>query len=170
MKYRRLLTILATLLSGAAFGCSPLSSGIFKADAEQAKAYEDPRTGYAAHPPAPEVLEVDIERGTGSDGYSCADAGTLTVELRLPKDSPFTMADLGFYFRVVSGEDILVGHRVPLMPVASEGRRGSFILVWMDGAPADQQALDLEIEVFALSHDLEIGPPTRFKVQAGVGG
>lgn len=165
------ITFAAVLLACAqsALGCSPSGSDLFEPSDDMATHHSDPATGWAAHPVAPEVVSAKVSRGTGSDGVSCADAGNLRVTLRLPKSTPFQFDEIGFYFRVVSGENILAGHALPFRASMMGKRTGSFTFYWLDGAPSQQEPLDLVIEVFAVTHWLEIGPPTRFAIHADVG-
>ncbi|MBK8124376.1 MAG: hypothetical protein IPK54_12625 [Dokdonella sp.] len=170
MRLHLLLAVVLTLvLALPAFACDPAGSEVFNPSRDKAIHHSDPTTGWAAHPPAPEVVAVDVSRGTGSDGFSCADAGSVSIKLRLPESTPFQIGELGFYFRVLTGNNILAGHAVPLVTNSKRRRVGSFVIFWLDGSPAQQQPLDIVAEVFPVTHWLEIGPATRFEIRAPVG-
>ena len=149
--------------------CSPVGSQVFNPPTSKPALHTDSKTGYVAHPPAPLIGAIVVHRGTGSDGASCADAGSLTIELSLPEESAFSLNELGFYFRVVKGENILAGHNVPFSPFSQEGKHGRFVMFWLDGAPSAQKPLNLVVEAFAITNYLEIGPSTRFEIRSGVG-
>jgi len=163
------LVILALGVIAPVIACSPVGSQVFKPIGSKPMLHTDSKTGYVAHPPAPVIDSIAVHRGTGSDGASCADAGSLTLELSLPEESEFSLNELGFYFRVVEGENILAGHSVPFAPFSQEGKHGRFVLFWLDGAPSEQKPINLVVEAFALTNYLEIGPAVRFAVKSGVG-
>src|SRR4051812_11355784 len=105
-------TALALVAAFPAVACSPVGSPIFKPEKSNVVLHTDSKTGYVLHPPAPIVRAATVHRGTGSDGVSCADAGSLTVDLALPSDSPYSPNELGFYFRVIEGENVLAGYSI----------------------------------------------------------
>lgn len=41
--------------------------------------------------------------------------------------------------------------------------------VWLDGSPKEHKKINLEVEIFAISHNLEIGPSTYGKIVAPAG-
>jgi hypothetical protein len=114
----------------------------------------------------PEVRIVSMTRGVGTRHASCDDTGLLTLELERPRGTDYKLRDLGFQFRVVSGETAYA--LFPKDPVAGkvEGRQAEFLFMWQDGPPAEQQPIRLEVEVRAVTQDHWLGPPTRFVVDA----
>lgn len=119
--------------------------------------------------PAPQVKVVRIIRGTTGPSGMCGDVGQLTLELYWPKSSVYRLSDVGFYFRVVEGEQ--ASEIFPVVPITGkiEGRRAIFFFVWLDGHPATQIPLKLDAEVFAVNKGLEIGPTRRFRISDGRG-
>lgn len=108
------------------------------------------------------VYRVDKLRGTSCDGFA-----TLTLTVGLPPETPYQFDELGFYFRVVEGEDgsNIFRRTEPLTPVALEAGRAVFVFDWVEYPPPNQRPLELEIEVFAVANDLSIGPSTILEVR-----
>lgn len=125
-------------------------------------------TGFAVLP-APQVRAVQVRRASGGPGAMCGDVGQLTVELDWPRSSVYRLSEVGFYFRVVDGQQ--PDRMFPLVPITGkiEGQRAKFFFIWMDVQPADQAPLTLEAEVFAVNKGLEIGAARRFRVSDGRG-
>lgn len=119
---------------------------------------------YVALLPPPTVSRIQVARGTASPGSSCNDAGTLTLDLIWPKSSVYRLSEVGFYFRVLNGEE--PDQIFPLHPVSGKivGQRARFFFVWLDGRPSGQRPLSLEVEVFAVNKGLEIGASRRFRI------
>lgn len=72
--------------------------------------------------------------------------------------------EVGFYFRVLRGKQ--PDRIFPATPITGKiaRQRMQFFFVWLDGHPARQVPLDLEVEVFAVNKGLEIGPSRRFRI------
>lgn len=119
---------------------------------------------YDALLPPPAVSRIQVTRGKASPGSSCADAGTLTLDLTWPKTSVYRLGEVGFYFRVLNGKE--PDRIFPLQPVSGKivGQRAQFFFVWLDGHPSDQSPLSLDVEVFAVNKGLEIGASRRFRI------
>ena len=144
-----------------ALACSPISFvDLFTPNIEAAQ-----ENGPRADLPAPVVRLVKIVRGTGSDGFSCDDMGSVTLSVRVPIGSDYKANELGVYFREVSGTaPDLIFPRVPLVSLMDD-RRNLFKLNWLDGAPEGRVPLNLNVEVFFVSQDLSIGPSTFFTLK-----
>ena len=160
------LTLLA--FTGPSLACS-IITGVEQFEPEP-KNFERKFDGnLIAMLPAPEVRLLDVTRGTGSDRFSCNKAGRIRVRVTWPRSSKYDIDEIGFYFRVVSGKtlDLIF----PLIPVKGliEDNKAEFSFVWLDGAPSQQQPLDLEVEVFAINRGQEIGKSARFHVAANGG-
>ncbi|HET6395775.1 MAG TPA: hypothetical protein VFF91_02930 [Pseudoxanthomonas sp.] len=122
----------------------------------------------AAELPAPEIEEVSVTRGLGG-AASCDQRGFLTVRLRWPRGSSYDLEDIGFEYRVVRGQ--APEGMLPAEPVAADasGRRTEHLFTWQDGAPAQQQALQLQVEVRAVTPDRRRGPPATLAIEAAPG-
>ena len=118
--------------------------------------------------PAPVAVFTDIVRGIGPNHSSCDDTGLLTVVVDWPR-SRYKLRDLGFEFKVVSGvTSYAIFPEGPIQaPIA--GRRSDFLFMWREGGPAQQQSVDLQVEVRAVTRDNQHGPPTRILVRAAPG-
>ena len=114
--------------------------------------------------PLPSVSGIQVMRGTAAPGSSCDDAGTLSLNVTLPKASAYKLKELGFYFRVLSGTQ--PDQIFPLEPISGRisDRKAQFFFVWLDGHPSSQQPLNLEVEVFVVNKGLQIGPSKKFRV------
>ena len=114
--------------------------------------------------PPPRVGSIRVYRGTASPGSSCDDAGSLVLELNWPKSTGYRLQDIGFYFRVVGGQQ--PDRIFPLEPVTGTiaGRNVRFAFYWLDGHPSGQIPLKLDVEVFAVNKGLQIGAPWRFRI------
>lgn len=73
----------------------------------------------------------------------------------------YKLREIGFEFRVISGEDSY--SIFPAGPVSgkAEGRDSEFLFMWRDGPPAQQQPVRLEVEVRAVTPDNRHGPAAR---------
>ncbi|WP_413665362.1 hypothetical protein ACG1BZ_09285 [Microbulbifer sp. CNSA002] len=169
MKYFHILIGIFALLSQSAFGCSPIQNQLFKPNEDEYKWHTDQATGYVVRPPKLEVTSIKVARGLGSDGVSCIDAGSVTITVVIPETSPFKFSELGIYFKVVQvidGENVLIGHQYPFKPLEETGKEGVFKMSWVDGAPKNQKIINMRVEVFSLTHHLEIGPSTEFLIES----
>lgn len=119
--------------------------------------------------PAPELEGLDVIRGLNG-GASCDQMGFLTVQLRWPRGSRYDLDEIGFEYRLVQGTapEGLVPAELVTSP--SSGRKAEHRITWLDGAPAQQQPLDLTLEVRAVTPDRRRGPPMILQVVAAPGG
>lgn len=163
MLFRCAAMLCALLCAPVANACS-LSTGIKPFTPTQALAKD---SGEELKMPMPEVLSVT--RGIGSRNASCDEAGLLSVRVGWPRGTDYKPRDLGFEFRVVSGTTPYV--IFPDGPVTGrvEGRDTEFLFMWRDGSPDQQQPIQLEIEVRAVTQDNRRGPPAHFTVSAAPG-
>ena len=120
--------------------------------------------------PQPIVKVIEITRGTTAPGSECSDAGTISLEISLPKSSTYSISEFAFYFRVQSGQlPDAIFPDAPLVGVIKDGKAQIF-LAWLDGHPSTQLPLDLKVEMFLVTNDLKIGASTFFEVKDGKGG
>lgn len=120
--------------------------------------------------PKPEVKITSVTRGTAAPGASCDDAGIITLLVTWPKESLYSLDEIGFYFRA-SG-NVASKYIFPNVPVASTKAKGNeveFMFVWLDGHPKQQKPMDFELEVFAVNRGYEIGSSEKVVVQAPKG-
>ena len=117
---------------------------------------------------SPVLALVGLTRGV--DGRASCDAsGLLTLSVEWPRGTDYKLRELGFEFRVVGGEDRL--SIFPKAPVTGrvDGRRSEFVFLWQDGPPAQQQPIDLVVEVRAVTPDNRRGPPAQLRIAAPPG-
>lgn len=163
--------------SQQAHACSPVSASLFKPTLERWEQHPGPKQqdseasgDYWEKVPAGIVKVVELERGTRSTGYSCDDVGRIVLEVSLPANSSYSISEFGFYTRVTGGAD--PEEIFPTLPVSGFVEESKVILIfpWFDGAPKDQNPLDMTVELILVTNDLSIGPSTFFEVTAPVGG
>lgn len=118
---------------------------------------------------APLVEVVSITRGIGTRHASCDDTGLLSLKVEWPRGTDYKLRDIGFEFRVISGEDSYA--IFPQAPVTGrvDGRDSEFLFMWTDGPPAQQQAIQLQVEVRAVTADNQRGPATLATISAAPG-
>ena len=124
--------------------------------------------GPASDLPAPVAVVTEIVRGIGSNHATCDDTGLLTVVVEWPRGK-YKPRDLGFVFTVVSGSS---KHAIfPATPVQAplDGRRGDFLFLWQEGPPSQQEYIDLQVEIRAVTRDNQRGAPARILVRAPPG-
>ena len=172
-----LATVFVLMIPSKSYGCSFATAKLFAPSLEEWSLHPGPaQTGKDEHGtywepvPVPVVHVARVTRGTAAPGSSCADAGTLELEVTLPPDSTYNIDEFGIYFRVVSGDFPI--HVFPRVPLRGEiiGKKMRIFLAWLDGAPSDQSPLDFQVEAFFLANDLTIGESTTFAIEADVGG
>jgi hypothetical protein len=119
--------------------------------------------------PSPVVRVVKITRGTTSAGHSCSDAGTLTLEVSLPKESTYDLEEFGVYFRTLKGkEPDLIFPDIPLNGRIENGK-AIFFFAWLDGHPSKQIPMNLEVDALFVTNSLNIGKSTKFNIGADKG-
>ncbi|AKC85404.1 hypothetical protein [Pseudoxanthomonas suwonensis] len=111
--------------------------------------------------PAPEIASSSLVRGAGG-GATCDALGFVSVQLRWPRGSDYSLDQIGFEYRVVVGEapEGLFPGTVLASPVS--GRRAEHQFIFQDLPPAQQRPLDLVLEVRAVTPDRQRGAPARF--------
>ena len=170
----KIITVFWLFFAQAAWACSFGGSSLFKPTLERWKQHPGPaqkgRKGdYWEQVPAPVVKVSGVTRGVSAAGSSCADAGTLSLEISLPETSTYSIAEFGFYFRVNSGKlPDTIFPNVPVVGVIENGK-SRILFAWLDGHPSRQIALDIEVEAFLVTNGLDIGPSTVFTVKADKG-
>jgi hypothetical protein len=98
------------------------------------------------------VVETELVRGTkANSGGSCEDAGIIKLNLSLPKVSKYRLNQLGFYVRVLEGED---PSNIPKTPFMVDNT-GIAMFPWLDGA--GKKPINLKLEIFAINQALVIG-------------
>jgi hypothetical protein len=167
MKIIVFVIYISSILSLNAIGCEPYQSSLFQPDEENFEPYEDKASGGYVELPKLKIEKIQVDRGVGNDGFTCIDAGTLTITLSKPKSSPYKFSDFGVYIKVVKNrgeENILSTAQYPLLPVSKKANIGKYSVAWLDGAPKEHKDIYLEVEIFVISHNLEIGPSTYGKI------
>lgn len=117
--------------------------------------------------PKPVIKILSIDRGTAAPGASCDDAGTITLEVSLPNTSTYSISEFGIYFKTAPDK---YNPAFPSYPLTSDIKDGkiNIFLVWLDGAPSQQEPIDLQVEAFFVSNDLSIGESTTFTIRSDV--
>ena len=163
---RKFAMVLCAMLAMSDVSACALSSGI----TPFATGSQLPRQAEAGALKPPQVEIAGITRGVGTRHASCDDTGLLTLQLEWPRGTDYKLRELGFEFRVVSGDPGIA--IFPDGPVAGRvnGKRSEFLFMWRDGPPDQQQPLELELEVRAVTPDNRRGPPARLRVSAAPGG
>ena len=119
----------------------------------------------AAPPPTPNVSVLRVVRGKAGPAGSCADAGIIELEARIPSVHGHRLGNVGFSFRVVAGHapDVIFPAG-PVVGVAGpEGPR--FRFVWFDTPPSKQRLLDLRVEVTTVGSDFSESPAAVVSVR-----
>lgn len=164
--------ISASTLPSPAFACSISGVQVFRPTLERFKPHpgaaqiNKSRVGdYWEKVPAPVVEVTKIVRGTVPPGHTCDDAGILTLTLRLPPSSSYSIEQFAVYFRVLEGK--LPDEIFPDLPLIGrvEDKTMVLVLAWLDGSPAKQIRLDLKVEAFLVTNGLDIGPSTVFTIK-----
>ena len=112
---------------------------------------------------APEVKLVGVVRGVGGTAGSCDGSGMLILRLEAP-DGDYEPSELGYEFRLVSAQSPY--RMLPDAPVAvsADASRNEVVLLWPDDAPGQQQPVQMQIEVRAVTRDGQFGPATALAV------
>ena len=115
---------------------------------------------------APGLELVSITRGVGTRHSSCDDTGLLSIRVEWPRGTDYKLRDIGFEFRVVSGETSYQIFPQGVVSSRVDGRGSEFLFMWRDGPPGEQQPINMQVEVRAVTADNRRGPPTRLSVSA----
>lgn len=114
---------------------------------------------------APELKVTEITRGLGGAAGTCDGSGLLGLRLDWPRGD-YKLDQIGFEFRVVSADTPYAVFPAEPVTVVSDSRRANLLFLWPDDAPGQQKPLRMEVEVRAVTHDYQRGPPTRFIVDS----
>ena len=118
--------------------------------------------------PAPVAVVGEIVRGIGPNHSSCDDTGLLNVTVQWPRGD-YKLRELGFEFKVVAGSTPYAIFPAGPVQAPISGRSSDFLFMWREGGPAQQQPIDLQVEVRAVTRDNRRGPPARILVRASPG-
>lgn len=113
--------------------------------------------------PAPEIESASVIRGAGG-GATCDALGFLSVQIKWPRGSDYDLDQVGFEYRVVSGEvpEGLIPGGVLAAP--SNGRKAEHQFTWNDLPPDQQRPIHLVLEVRAVTPDRQRGVPVQIVV------
>jgi hypothetical protein len=127
-----------------------------------------PAVAAAGELPAPVAAVTEIVRGIGPRHASCDDTGLLSVAIEWPRGK-YKLREVGFEFKVVSGASAYAIFPEGPLQAPSRGRESDFLFMWREGGPTQQTAIDLQVEVRAVTRDNQRGPPVRIVVRASPG-
>ena len=115
--------------------------------------------------PAPEIVVSSVTRGIGG-GATCDALGFVSIDLKWPRGSDYDLDEIGFEYKVVSGEppEGLIPTEVVASPV--NGRKAEHQFTWQDAPTAQQRPIHLELEVRAVTRDRQRGAPARLRIDA----
>jgi hypothetical protein len=113
--------------------------------------------------PAPEIEDTSVTRGIGG-GATCDTLGFMSVQLKWPRGSDYDLEEIGFEYRVVSGQ--APAGMLPSGVVASpvSGRKAEHQFAWPDLPPDQQQPMDLVLELRAVTRDGQRGAPAQVRI------
>jgi hypothetical protein len=138
----------------------------FVPDADFVEKYFEENDGPVPAVPRSSVSVIRVTRGTSAAGDSCQDAGTVTVRITWPRSSLYPLSDMGFYFRVVSGDDRdHIFPTEPVTPLRTSGTSAELLFPWLDGHPSQHRPLNLKVEVIPISKALHLGPSTFIEIK-----
>ena len=175
MKHLSFFVVFCSMLTTQnVLACSFGGSDLFKPTLKRWEQHPGPaqsggKGDYWEQVPAPIVKVAAITRGSTAPGSSCSDAGTISIEISLPKESTYSIDEFAFYFRVKSGK--LPDEIFPDVPMVGtiENNKSNILFAWLDGHPSRQIELDLVVEVFLVTNGLNVGPSTVFTIKADKG-
>lgn len=166
---RYFLIIAATIFISIKANACSFAPGYFKFEASPSDFEMKMDKGIIALLPSPKVKIDKVVRGSASPGSSCDDAGIIYLSIDWPKESVYSLEEIGFYFQSENGVDPdLI---FPLGPVKGniKDNTAKFFFVWLDGHPKDQKELNFKVNVFAVNKGLQVGQPTTITIKAGKG-
>ena len=165
--YRLSLIILMATLSVPALACSfAATTKAFTPSPATFQSKLNTRDRFALLPP-PRVELLSIKRGTAAPGSSCDDAGVITIKVSWPTTSIYPLKNIGFYFRVASGQ--APDYVFPLTPVTGTRIKNGATevsFIWLDGSPEQHKMINFVLEVFAVNRGLEIGPSATIEIKS----
>ena len=119
--------------------------------------------------PRPEIRNVVLERGHFRQLGQCSNFAYFEADILQPKQGGQRLENLGIVFRLVEG---VVPQEMGIFedPIAiySNEDMGRIVYPWNDLHPARQSPIEAQVDVHFVTSDLQIGPPTRIRLQAAV--
>jgi hypothetical protein len=114
---------------------------------------------------APKVALMDVIRGVNANAGpgSCDGSGMVIVKLKW-SGGDYRPDEVGFEFRVVSGQTANAGFPDGPVALAPDIQRDELTFLWDDDAPSQQQPLQMEVEVRAVTRDHLYGPASTFTI------
>jgi hypothetical protein len=129
------------VLVGAAGACSLAGPQAFVVDPGEGRA-----------PARPEVVEVVVKRGVGPRPDGCGEVATSCDDLGWIGVTVADVGpDVGFVVRRASGELPADPFEEPQAGTVVDGGRWLDVVAWIDGATDDQEPVEAEVEVVAVS-------------------
>lgn len=111
----------------------------------------------AKTPQPPAELTYTIQRGSDKGLTSCSDLGFITMYIKPSESSQLSArgyVDVGYEFEVVSsdlkGREYTPFNTGPILPQGKEDGYLVYYFAWIDGANKYQEALKVEINVYAV--------------------
>lgn len=110
---------------------------------------------------APDPTLVEVVRGVGGAPGTCDGTGMAVVRLKW-SDGDYRLSDVGFEFRVVWGQAAQSMFPKGPIALAPDIKRDELVFMWNDDAPGQQQPLQMQVEVRAVTRDRLYGPAATF--------
>lgn len=168
MKYSVLFLLLFNVISFGSSACSMAGWGVFKPAPENWKAItlEEPINGYFWElVPEPVVKLNHLSRGSGKRSSSCSDFGVIELSVSLPETSSYEISDFGVYIRLIEGKqpDLIF----PDLPMTGriEGDEMKLVFLWLEPQNINLEPLNLTLDIFLVSHRLNVGKSVKFVVK-----
>jgi len=145
--------IVAALIffSSSSFACSFVQmTEDFDIDAE-----------FAPTPMTPNFVVEKIVRGSDDGNIgSCSDAGILTLKRKNSPENP-----TGYIFEILTGEfEDQLFYPEPVRATERFEQEGLYKFVWLDGSNDEQEPINIEVKIVALSKSGERSKPQILKV------
>jgi len=104
--------------------------------------------------------KVNVVRTRAPRPNDCSESGgLLEVTLLWPAHRAFPLEQMGFYFRVTSGNaPPSLFPREPIAVVRADGNRAKLIFRWNDVPPSKQKPISFTFEVVPVDAWLHLGP------------
>ncbi|MEI8669935.1 hypothetical protein P4S65_17975 [Pseudoalteromonas sp. B131b] len=168
MKYSALFLLLCNFISFSSFACSMAGWGVFKPTSENWKAVtlEEPENGFFWELVPEPVVELNsLSRGSGKRSSLCTDFGVIELNVSLPEASSYKISDFGVYIRLIEGEqpDLIF----PDLPMIGriEGGVMKLVFPWLEPQNIKLTPLNLTLDIFLVSHRLNVGKSVTFVVK-----
>jgi hypothetical protein len=128
-------------------------------------------TEMAKAPESPVELTYTIQRGSDKDLTSCSDLGFITIYIK-PSDPEQLSArgyiDTGYQFEVVKSDTNEPAYTPfntdPILPQGKENGYLVYYFAWNDGADKYQEAVKIEINIYAVKSG-QRSTPCKLKVE-----